>query len=41
MKISGIILAAGSSSRMPNQNKLMAKINGKTILESVLDTVLM
>jgi molybdenum cofactor cytidylyltransferase len=41
MKISGIILAAGSSSRMPNQNKLMAKINGKTILESVLDTALM
>jgi xanthine/CO dehydrogenase XdhC/CoxF family maturation factor len=40
MKISGIILAAGSSSRMPNQNKLMAKINGKTILESVLDTAL-
>jgi molybdenum cofactor cytidylyltransferase len=41
MKISGIILAAGSSSRMPNQNKLLAKINGKTILESVLDTALM
>ncbi len=40
MKIAGIILAAGSSSRMRNQNKLMIDINGKTILETVISTVL-
>ncbi|MBL6964830.1 MAG: NTP transferase domain-containing protein, partial [Bacteroidetes bacterium] len=40
MKIAGIILAAGSSSRMRNQNKLMIDINGKTILETVIFTVL-
>jgi len=40
MKIAGIILAAGSSSRMGNQNKLMIDINGKTILETVISTAL-
>lgn len=40
MKIAGIILAAGSSSRMGNQNKLMIDINGVTILETVISTAL-
>ncbi len=40
MKIAGIILAAGSSCRMGNRNKLMIDINGKTILETVISTTL-
>jgi molybdenum cofactor cytidylyltransferase len=36
MKISGVLLAAGSSSRMGSTNKLLLEYNNHTILEEVL-----
>jgi len=40
MKISSIILAAGNSSRFIDSNKLLKKINGISIIQSVANTVL-
>ncbi len=39
--VSAIILAAGESLRMGNQNKLLLPFHGKTIIETVVDNVLM
>lgn len=38
--ISGIILAAGESKRMGEQNKLMLPFRGKTMVENIVDVVL-
>lgn len=38
--ISVIILAAGESRRMGHQNKLLLPLNGKTLIENIVDNVL-
>jgi len=38
--ISAIILAAGESKRMGEQNKLLLPFRGQTLIECILDTVL-
>ena len=40
MKITGIILAAGTSSRMGSVNKLLLKYRGHTVVEEVLEHLL-
>lgn len=40
MKLSSIILAAGNSSRFINSNKLLFQINGFTMIELVVKTIL-
>ena len=39
MNITGVILAAGSSSRMGNRNKLLLEFRGHTVLQEVLKRV--
>ena len=39
-KIKKILLAAGQSKRFGNKNKLSAMINGKPIINHILDTLI-
>ena len=40
MKVTGVILAAGTSSRMRSQNKLLLKYKNHTIIEEVVKNLL-
>ena len=39
-KIIKVILAAGSSTRYGFKNKILEKINGKTVIETILDRLI-